>query len=42
MPFKAKGTFGKEWWPEFDLAKPPQRHYQMERHYNGDVSAWKL
>ncbi|KAJ5791881.1 uncharacterized protein N7518_008892 [Penicillium psychrosexuale] len=41
-PFKAKGTFGKEWWPEFDLAKPPQRHYQWEIHYNGDVSAWTL
>ncbi|KAJ5840041.1 uncharacterized protein N7525_005229 [Penicillium rubens] len=42
MPFKAKGTFGEEWFPRFDLAKPPQRHYRSNRDYNGDISDWQL
>ncbi|CAG8001467.1 unnamed protein product [Penicillium nalgiovense] len=42
MPFKAKGTFGEEWLPEFDLAVPPQRNYRWERDYKGDTSGWIL
>ncbi|KAJ5497723.1 hypothetical protein N7453_006774 [Penicillium expansum] len=42
MPFDAKGNFGEEWFPRFDLAKPPQRHYRMNRDYKGDISDWKL
>ncbi|CAG8092439.1 unnamed protein product [Penicillium nalgiovense] len=42
MPFKAKGTFGEEWFPRFDLAKPPQSHCRSNRDSNGDISGWQL
>ncbi|CAG8890272.1 unnamed protein product [Penicillium egyptiacum] len=42
MPFKAKGTVGEEWFPYFDLARPPQRNYRRERDYTGDISEWSL
>ncbi|CAG8129069.1 unnamed protein product [Penicillium nalgiovense] len=42
MPFKAKGTFGEEWFPRFDLAKPPQSHCRSDRDSNGDILGWQL
>jgi hypothetical protein len=42
MPFEAKGTFGEEWLPYFDLAKPPQRNYRKAKDYKGDTSGWVL
>lgn len=42
MPFNAKGSFGQEWLPHFDLAKPPQKVYRINGDYNGDISDWKL
>lgn len=39
--FKAKGTFGIEWLPRFDLARPP-RSYLWNKSFNGDISDWKV
>ena len=39
--FEAKGTFGEEWLPRFDLARPP-RPYRWDKDYNGDISNWKI
>ncbi|KGO75384.1 hypothetical protein PITC_081380 [Penicillium italicum] len=42
MPFKAKGDFGEKWLPRFDLAKPPQKPYRMNKDYKGNISDWIL